>query len=108
LEITIPRYYLQYRGAFSSREKPVGIGILSGLKNNGRTGRERREAEKELEMQEKKKLNRMGKFDESMDSFGFQWQFRNCHCWSCQNVESTRSCNKGFLLTHILVNKSKK
>ena len=27
---------------------------------------------------------------------------------SCQNVGSTRSCNEGFLLTHILVNKMQK
>jgi len=30
---------------------------------------------------------------------------RLLYCWSCKNVESTWSCNEGFLLTHILVNK---
>ena len=60
-------------------------------------GRERREAEKELEMQEEKtNKNRRRKFDESTDSFGVQWQLKNAIVVVARMSEVPGVAMKGF------------
>ncbi len=83
-------------GTTSSALDPIIDLILSCNTQKTTDGRERREAEKELEMQEKKKLNRKRIFDESTDSFGVHWRLRPCHCRVARMSRVPGVATKGF------------
>ena len=84
-------------GTTSSAPDPIIDLILSCNTQKTTDGRERREAEKELEMQEKKKLNRKRIFDESTDSFGVQWRWkRKCYCRVARMSRVPGVATKGF------------